>query len=63
MSSYQFKKYRRAKITSNVLKAIEKKYRKVSKGDLNTVNISLYNMHKPKIGQIGESHQRNRDLF
>ena len=39
MSSYQFKKYRRAKITSNVLKAIEKKYRKVSKGDLNTVNI------------------------
>lgn len=39
MSSYQFKKYRSAKITSNGLKAIEKKNIEGSKGNLNTVNI------------------------
>ena len=39
MSSYQFKKYRSAKIISNGLKAIEKKNTERSKGNLNTVNI------------------------
>lgn len=39
MSSYQFKKYRNAKIKPNGLKPIGEKYRNKSTGDPNTRNI------------------------